>query len=68
MHYGTNYFAIDPKKPTIVVKNSIGKESIGQRNGLSIIDCLKLNILYGCFDEKKLERKYKQRCFALGIN
>lgn len=66
MHYGAYYFAIDPKKPTIMPKNR-GK-MIGQRTGLSKFDCFKLNTLYGCFDEKKQAKKYRARCLALGID
>lgn len=68
MHYGGNYFAVDPKQPTILPKNMIEQNSMGQRNGLSTTDCLKLNLLYGCFDNKKAERKYKPRCLALGAD
>lgn len=68
MHYGGNYFAIDPNKPTLIPRDQKEKGSMGQRRGLSTLDCLKLNLLYGCFDNKKNERKYKPRCLALGAD
>ena len=66
MHYGANYFAIDPSKPTIKAK--FRENYIGQRIGMSKFDCLKLNNLYGCSDDKKKAKKYQARCLALGID
>lgn len=67
MHYGRNYFAVDLKKPTIISKMN-PKKKLGQRKGLTKIDCFKLNALYGCFDDKKTAKKYKNRCHALNID
>lgn len=66
MHYGANYFAIDPAKPTIKAK--LHGKYIGQRMGLSKFDCFKLNNLYDCFKDKKKAKKYQARCLALGID
>ena len=45
MHYPDWAFAIDPSIPTIVAKNGA---HIGQRNGFSAIDIIRLNTLYSC--------------------
>lgn len=66
MHYGAYYFSIDPRMPTIRSKNP--SKLVGQRLGLSKIDCFKLNALYGCFDDKKSARKYRARCLALSVD
>jgi len=46
MHYGSTAFAIDYSKPTITVKTSGAK--IGQREGISDKDALKIKNMYGC--------------------
>lgn len=66
MHYGGNYFSIDPAKPT--TKARLHGKVIGQRRGMSKFDCLKLNILYDCFEDKKKAKKYRARCLALAID
>ncbi|KAL7633442.1 UNVERIFIED_CONTAM: hypothetical protein RMT77_016313 [Armadillidium vulgare] len=45
MHYGSNSFAVDRKKPTIVANNG---DEIGQRTHLSPKDIQKLKALYLC--------------------
>jgi hypothetical protein len=48
-----------PKKKNVV---------LGQRLGLSKLDCMKLNHLYGCFDQSDYDRiKYESFCAALGL-
>ncbi|XP_044008434.1 protein SpAN-like [Aphidius gifuensis] len=50
MHYENNYFSIDPKiKPSITPK--IPGTIIGQRQKVTVTDCLKVNKLYGCLDD-----------------
>jgi len=46
MHYGGKAFTAN-KKPTIVAKDDPTRK-LGQRKGLSALDILKLNKLYGC--------------------
>ncbi|XP_018332160.1 high choriolytic enzyme 1-like [Agrilus planipennis] len=67
MHYGKNYFSIGSGKPTITPKVS-GVKKLGQRKGMSVLDCLKLNDLYGCLDNPKTRRKYFSICKFLGIS
>jgi hypothetical protein len=66
MHYAYNNFAINMSVPTIWPKAAT--KYFGQRIGLSQIDCMKLNELYGCFEEKRLARKYIARCQLLGLH
>ena len=49
MHYGFNFFSIDPKKPTIV-KLMPGGEQMGQRKGFSDLDLRKINRFYNCLN------------------
>lgn len=65
MHYGKTYFSKDKSKPTITARMSNIK--LGQRRALSKTDCLKINDLYGCLDDKKLAKKYYTICRILGI-
>lgn len=52
MHYGSSFFAKEKGKSTLIPK--MKGEKIGQRKGLTQIDCLKVNDLYGCLDDLKL--------------
>ena len=47
MHYGFDFFSIDPKIPTIV-KLMPGGALIGQRTGFSDLDLRKINKFYNC--------------------
>lgn len=49
MHYGFNFFSIDPKKPTIV-KLMPGGKQMGQRKGFSDLDLRKINRFYNCLN------------------
>ena len=41
---------------------------IGQRNGMSVRDCLKVNTYYGCLDRSPYERlKYSSICQLMGV-
>ncbi|XP_018332159.1 zinc metalloproteinase nas-4-like [Agrilus planipennis] len=66
MHYGGNYFSIDEKKPTITAKKA-GSIKLGQRKGMSILDCLKLNHMYGCLQEPNEKKRYQSICNSFGI-
>ncbi|KAI4470115.1 discoidin cub egf laminin and zinc metalloprotease domain containing [Holotrichia oblita] len=66
MHYGKYYFSKSKGKPTITPKKYDVKK-IGQRQGMSKGDCLKLNDLYHCFDIPLLKRKYYMLCQFLGL-
>lgn len=66
MHYGTHFFSVARDRPTLVPKRRNAR--IGQRNGLSRIDCYKVNKLYGCFDRTPYEKlKYESFCDILGL-
>lgn len=65
MHYGSYFFSVDPKKPTITPKTP-GVE-IGQRKAMSKTDCLKLNHLYGCLDKPEEAYIYHNICKTLGL-
>lgn len=46
MHYGTNFFAIDDTKPTLISLR--GRDAdMGQRNALGATDIATINLLYG---------------------
>lgn len=69
MHYGNKYFnkyadqlTITPKIPPATIKTKLG-----QRNGLSVTDCLKINDLYDCMIDLKQKRKYVTLCQIFGI-
>ncbi|XP_065574210.1 zinc metalloproteinase nas-15-like isoform X2 [Artemia franciscana] len=59
MHYDAYAFARDRSKPTIVPKKDT--EKLGQRNGFSKIDLLKLNKLYKCSDFTGVTEKPKPK-------
>lgn len=76
MHYGRAYFAKDRKQPTLTAKQgtrgkirgaSADSVKLGQRNGLSKTDCLKLNDLYRCMETAASRKKYFAFCRALGV-
>ena len=47
MHYGFNFFSIDPRKPTMI-KLMPGGKQMGQRDGFSRLDLRKINKFYNC--------------------
>lgn len=47
MHYGFNFFSVDPKRP-IIVKLMPGGKQMGQREGFSDLDLRKINKCYNC--------------------
>jgi len=51
MHYGRNGFAKDYSKNTIETKDPLGQSLIGTRTGLSHMDILLANRMYGCIDQ-----------------
>lgn len=51
MHYGAFDFAKDRRKPTIVTLQKDAE--IGQREGFSEKDLLKINFLYNCNNRSK---------------
>ncbi|XP_043195409.1 LOW QUALITY PROTEIN: hatching enzyme 1.2-like [Amphibalanus amphitrite] len=66
MHYGAKFFSIDRRSPTMVPlrNNTI----IGQRNGMSVLDCFKVNSYYGCLNRSPYERlKYSSICQLMGV-
>lgn len=65
MHYGQTFFSKMKGMPTITSKMPGVK--LGQRQAISTTDCLKINDLYGCLDDKRLHKKYYNICRALGI-
>ncbi|KAF7992606.1 hypothetical protein HCN44_004950 [Aphidius gifuensis] len=66
MHYGSYSFSIDPKrKPTITSK--IPGIIVGQRENMTITDCLKVNKLYGCLDNLSEAKKWNDICSTLEI-
>uniref|UniRef100_A0A336LA13 Metalloendopeptidase n=1 Tax=Culicoides sonorensis TaxID=179676 RepID=A0A336LA13_CULSO len=65
MHYGKYYFSKEKGKPTLTPK--IPNYHIGQRKQLSVTDCLKINDLYGCLEEKTQRNKYYNRCKTFGL-
>ncbi|XP_066943288.1 hatching enzyme 1.2-like [Macrobrachium rosenbergii] len=67
MHYGSYFFSYSRDKPTIVPKVKGAK--IGQRLMLSKTDCLKVNHLYDCLDDRNpFQRdKYRTICRFLGL-
>lgn len=66
MHYGKSYFSKDKKKRDTITARMPGIK-LGQRRAMSQTDCLKVNDLYGCLDDKKLAKKYYTICRVLGI-
>ncbi|KAF5304042.1 hypothetical protein FQA39_LY01827 [Lamprigera yunnana] len=66
MHYGKYYFSKSKGKPTITTKMG-GIKTLGQRKAMSKGDCLKLNHLYGCFDNMLTRRKYYSVCQFMGL-
>lgn len=40
---------------------------IGQRQKMSVLDCLKVNDLYGCLEEESMRNKYYRICKTLGL-
>ncbi|KAF1758880.1 hypothetical protein GCK72_015340 [Caenorhabditis remanei] len=46
MHYAKNDFAIDIKKPTIIPRDPMMENVIGQRVGLSFFDVKRMNLAY----------------------
>jgi len=65
MHYGTHFFSSSRDKPTLVPIQKRAK--IGQRDGISRLDCYKINVLYNCFDTPQNKAKYEAFCDILGI-
>jgi len=66
MHYGSHFFSKDRKQPTLVPRRN--NTVIGQRNGMSVKDCLKVNSYYGCLEESSYSRmKYSAICRIMGI-
>ncbi|CAH1787738.1 unnamed protein product [Owenia fusiformis] len=69
LHYEENEFAMDYTKPTIIPNKPV---YIGQRDGLSALDILKLQRVYGCREtvpnfDSVAEGEMKQKCtFELG--
>merc|ERR1719259_1584621 len=51
MHYGPQGFTTSHSKKTIETKDPLGQSMIGNRNGLSHMDILLANRMYGCFDD-----------------
>ncbi|OQV19677.1 putative High choriolytic enzyme 1 [Hypsibius exemplaris] len=47
MHYGSNHFAVDPAKPTMISQKA-GTKIAPSRNHMSKIDRLRVNLLYHC--------------------
>nr|BAC16239.1 myosinase-II [Todarodes pacificus] len=52
-HYGVNTFAIDRSKPTIIPLKK--GAAIGQRKGMSQLDIIQLQRLYGCKERKVIK-------------
>lgn len=77
MHYGRAYFAKDRRQPTLTAKQDGGGRrgggagggsvKLGQRNGLSQTDCLKLNELYRCMATATSRKRYFAVCRVLGV-
>ncbi|CAG0885746.1 unnamed protein product [Darwinula stevensoni] len=64
MHYGPSFFSKGGK----TIKAKKNGVFLGQRVGLSITDCLKINDLYGCLEKSDFERKkYETLCAVLGF-
>ena len=41
---------------------------IGQRNGMSVLDCFKVNSYYGCLNRSPYDRlKYSSICQLMGV-
>lgn len=66
MHYGSYFFSKNPKKPTIIATMP-GAPMLGQRKGMSKIDCLKVNELYGCLNEMAEAKRWHNVCNTLGL-
>lgn len=74
MHYGRSYFAVNRSQPTLSAKQGNSRRGsgaavvkLGQRNGLSQTDCLKLNELYRCMNTSASRKRYFAFCKALGV-
>lgn len=65
MHYGKYYFSKEKGKPTLTPK--VPNYHIGQRKQMSVTDCLKINDLYGCLEDKGQRSKYYNRCKTFGL-
>lgn len=48
MHPSANYMSIDPEKKTIIPRKPGMENKIGQREKMSAIDIVKLNLMYNC--------------------
>lgn len=65
MHYGSKFFSRDRRSPTMVpLRNNT---VIGQRNGMSVRDCFKVNSYYGCLNDSYERTKYSAICTVMGI-
>ncbi|XP_063215838.1 hatching enzyme 1.2-like isoform X2 [Bacillus rossius redtenbacheri] len=66
LHYGSYSFSKEKGLPTITPKKKEVK--LGQREGMSQTDCLKINDLYGCLDRSPAhQRKYYTLCRYMGL-
>lgn len=64
MHYGEFFFSLNKSKPTITIKRKLDTLrlkrhglKLGQRIGLSRLDCLKLNELYNCLQVSDIKKR-----------
>ncbi|EGT57687.1 CBN-NAS-36 protein [Caenorhabditis brenneri] len=55
MHYGSTAFSVDQKSKTVVTRDSLYQQTIGQREKLSFYDVATINAAY-CKDECKTEK------------
>uniref|UniRef100_A0A1I7UZW0 Zinc metalloproteinase n=1 Tax=Caenorhabditis tropicalis TaxID=1561998 RepID=A0A1I7UZW0_9PELO len=55
MHYGSTAFSVDQKSKTVVTRDSLYQQTIGQREKLSFYDVATINTAY-CKDECKTEK------------
>ncbi|CAA96596.2 Zinc metalloproteinase nas-36 [Caenorhabditis elegans] len=55
MHYGSTAFSVDQKSKTVVTRDSLYQQTIGQREKLSFYDVATINTAY-CKDECKSEK------------
>ncbi|XP_055343680.1 uncharacterized protein LOC129591859 [Paramacrobiotus metropolitanus] len=48
MHYGWNDLSVDSEKPTILPRDENAKAKMGQRDGMTMYDAVKLMVAYNC--------------------